>query len=312
VSLAHGAGAVTAHAFAHGRALAALPYYVVARVVVDGNVVVHGVVGNVLRASYAGKDSRVEHLQERRGGWWWGNLSAEDLAGSPSAAVQLLVGISPLDDTTALQTDTGEQSLCLAVAENTSHALQTRRAGSLGIATDGPRRDGDIAAQCQRAGLRKCTDGGCVVEDEDEVGELKANLSAEAAADGSDGRGCRPRSVCETSDDDARSESRCAEEAGLEDCENREALGCVSISSCVVVCCGVCLGSFVTPDAHRVLTFALARTLGGIILSGPKACLGSTKDARIFPVLRHSPESTAVSDVTGPRAAHKQSGRHVT
>jgi hypothetical protein len=38
-----------------------------------------------------------------------------------------------------------------------------------------------------------------------------------------------------------------------------------------------------------ILTFALASTWGGMILSGPKACRGSTNDARIFPVFLHSP-----------------------
>jgi hypothetical protein len=36
-------------------------------------------------------------------------------------------------------------------------------------------------------------------------------------------------------------------------------------------------------------TFALARTDGGMILSGPNACRGSTNDARILPVFLHSP-----------------------
>lgn len=36
-------------------------------------------------------------------------------------------------------------------------------------------------------------------------------------------------------------------------------------------------------------TFALARMAGGIILSGPKACRGSTNDAKILPVFLHSP-----------------------
>ena len=49
------------------------------------------------------------------------------------------------------------------------------------------------------------------------------------------------------------------------------------------------------------LTFALARLVGGMILSGPNACRGSTKDARIFPVFLHSPaeKRETVSDVTG-------------
>ena len=36
-------------------------------------------------------------------------------------------------------------------------------------------------------------------------------------------------------------------------------------------------------------TFAFARTDGGMILSGPNDCRGSTKDARILPVFLHSP-----------------------
>ena len=36
-------------------------------------------------------------------------------------------------------------------------------------------------------------------------------------------------------------------------------------------------------------TFALARISGGMTLSGPKACLGSTKDARTLAAFLHSP-----------------------
>jgi hypothetical protein len=38
-----------------------------------------------------------------------------------------------------------------------------------------------------------------------------------------------------------------------------------------------------------LLTFALAKIAGGMILSGPKACRGSMKDARILPAFLHSP-----------------------
>lgn len=37
------------------------------------------------------------------------------------------------------------------------------------------------------------------------------------------------------------------------------------------------------------LTFAFARICGGMILSGPKACRGSTKEVRILPAFVHSP-----------------------
>lgn len=39
---------------------------------------------------------------------------------------------------------------------------------------------------------------------------------------------------------------------------------------------------------ERRLTFALASTDGGMTLSGPKACRGSTKAARILPHFLHS------------------------
>lgn len=41
-------------------------------------------------------------------------------------------------------------------------------------------------------------------------------------------------------------------------------------------------------DKSRGHTLALARTEGGIILSGPKACRGSIKDVRILPHFLHS------------------------
>jgi len=36
-------------------------------------------------------------------------------------------------------------------------------------------------------------------------------------------------------------------------------------------------------------TFAFAKIWGGMILSGPKLCLGSTNEARILPAFLHSP-----------------------
>jgi hypothetical protein len=53
----------------------------------------------------------------------------------------------------------------------------------------------------------------------------------------------------------------------------------------------------------------LARTEGGMILSGPKACRGSTNDARILPVFLHSPvglscQSTSPNVICAWRRAH--------
>lgn len=226
--LAQGAGAVPSHTLTQGRAAATLPHNIVVRIVVYRDIVVHGVIGDILGTPHTGKYSRVEHAQERLCGGRRGDLAAQDFAGGPAATVQLLVGISSLDDTAALQTDTGKQALCLAVAENTRYALEAGCAGCLGIATHGTSGNGDVASQCQRSGLGKCSYGSSIVQDEDEVGELETNLSTEAAANGTDGRGRRPRSIGETSDHDARAESRCAEEAGLEDSEDGEALQCNS------------------------------------------------------------------------------------
>lgn len=56
--------------------------------------------------------------------------------------------------------------------------------------------------------------------------------------------------------------------------------------------------------AWETPTFAFASTDGGMILSGPNACRGSTKDARILPVFLHSPallcqlRSVQLCDVT--------------
>jgi hypothetical protein len=49
------------------------------------------------------------------------------------------------------------------------------------------------------------------------------------------------------------------------------------------------LAAAILEAVEAVLTFAFARICGGIILSGPKACRGSTKDAKIFPAFLHSP-----------------------
>ena len=39
---------------------------------------------------------------------------------------------------------------------------------------------------------------------------------------------------------------------------------------------------------RRTRAFAFARTAGGMILSGPNDCRGSTKEARILPAFSHS------------------------
>lgn len=43
------------------------------------------------------------------------------------------------------------------------------------------------------------------------------------------------------------------------------------------------------PTMTGNLTFAPARISGGMTLSGPKACLGSTKEVKILAAFLHSP-----------------------
>jgi hypothetical protein len=116
-----------------------------------------------------------------------GSAAQLRLARCPAAAVQLLVGVAALDDAAALQTDTREQALGLAVAEYARHALQAGCAGCFRIASDGPCCYRDIASQCKRSRLCKCPDRRRIVENEDEVGELEADLATKAATNCSDG-----------------------------------------------------------------------------------------------------------------------------
>ena len=127
--------------------------------------------------------------------------------------------------------------------------LRLAAPAALGVAADGPRGDGHVAAEGD--GARHCeegADGGGVVEDEDEVGDLDADLAAEAAAGGGDGRGRGPGAVGEAGDDEARAEARRAQEAGLDDGD----------------------------DGGGEDPFARLRISGGMIFSGPNWLLGST------------------------------------
>lgn len=67
-------------------------------------------------------------------------------------------------------------------------------------------------------------DGGRIVEDENEVGELEADLATKACAAGCDGGRGRPGAVGQAGDDEAGTEAGGAEEAGLDNCEDCEAL----------------------------------------------------------------------------------------
>jgi hypothetical protein len=114
-------------------------------------------------------------------------LTAQQLSRSPSPPIEFLVGVSPFNQTTALQTDTSKQSLRFAVAEDTRYTLQTCDSGSFRISTNRTRCDRHIAAEGQRTGLRECAHRRCIVQNENEVSQFEANLSAEAATDCANG-----------------------------------------------------------------------------------------------------------------------------
>lgn len=183
-------------ALAHGITATAVPDNVVVVVVVDRRVIVHGVVaGDGAAATEAGKGAAVENGHESLGLGRRRNAARQDLLGSVAGAVELLVGVAALDDTRALERDTGKETLCLGVGEDAGDAAQGGSTGSLGIASDGTGCEGNVAAEGQGAGLSKGLDGIGVVENEDKVGQLEADLAAKAAADRGDGTGCAPAAI---------------------------------------------------------------------------------------------------------------------
>lgn len=147
------------------------------------------------------------------------------MLGRVAAAVHLFVGIAALDDGGSLEGDTGEETLGLGVTKDTGEAPQGRGTGSLGVATDRSGGQGDITTQSQRSSLGKRLDSLGVVEDEDKISQLKADLTANAGTTGRNGSRSAPRAIGKPGDDEAATEATGADEAGLEDGEDGEALG---------------------------------------------------------------------------------------
>ena len=198
------------------------PDDVVARAIVDGDVVVHVVVHRTphVAAEYPG----VEDVQQRRRLRRRALAPSEEHPRRDGPSIQFRIRVLPLDDGRALQRHAREQPLGLGVAEDAGHALERGGPGSLGVPPDGPGGDGHVASEGERAGLGEGLDGVGIVEDEDEVGQLEADLAAEAGTGGGDGAGRAPAAVGEAGDDQAAAETGGAEEAGLEDGEDGEAL----------------------------------------------------------------------------------------
>ena len=72
--------------------------------------------------------------------------------------------------------------------------------------------------------MRESPYGGSIIEDEDEIGELEANLTTESCSSCCYSRRSGPCSICKACYDDTRAESSGTKEAGFEDCEDCETL----------------------------------------------------------------------------------------
>jgi hypothetical protein len=73
--------------------------------------------------------------------------------------------------------------------------------------------------------LSKRLHGAGIIENEDKVCELEADLSAESTSNGSDSGGRRPGSVSQSCDNDTTTEATTSQETSLEDGENGQAFG---------------------------------------------------------------------------------------
>lgn len=176
---------VVRHALAVGAAPLPIPHHIVVAVVVDRDVIVHAAIVEVARAC-AREGARVEDVEQRRRLGRLPLRAIQQLLGADRPAIELGIRVLALYNRAPLQTDAREQSLRLAVAEDARDAPQAGGSRRLGVAADGPRGDGDITAEGEGSRLGEGLDGGGVVKDEDEVGQLEADLAAEAGAAGRD------------------------------------------------------------------------------------------------------------------------------
>lgn len=199
-----------------------IPYHIVVLVVVYGHVVVHGVAGSA--DPHTTEGARVEDVHEGRSLRWRSHRASEQLLGCVAGTIHLFVGIAALDDGGSLEGDAGEETLGLGITEDTGEAPQGRGTGSLGVATDGTSGQGDITTQSQRSSLSKRLDSLGVVEDKDKIGQLEADLTADAGTAGRDSTRSAPGAIGKPSDDKTATEATGADEAGLEDGEDSETL----------------------------------------------------------------------------------------
>jgi hypothetical protein len=136
--------------------------------------------------------------------------------------------------------------------------------------------------------LSEGLDGAGVVEDEDEISEFEADLATEAAADGANGGGSGPSVSRYNQYVYANARGQLWRDWSYHVPSFNRAT--------------------TTPDPNlpeprnpalktvrMARPLALARMLGGMILSGPKACRGSMKEARMRPHFLHSPVRYIIS-----------------
>ena len=117
----------------------------------------------------------------------------------------------------------GARTFRLGVREQGRGVRERRLHGAAGA--DGARGGGDVAPDGDVAAHRERAHGLLRVEHDDEVGDVRADLQAPADAARRDARRRGPRAVRQPRDDEPRARLAGEDEAGLEDGEDREALG---------------------------------------------------------------------------------------
>lgn len=103
--------------------------------------------------------------------------------------VEFFVGVAAFDEDGAFERDTCEEAFGFAVGEDAGYAFEACGSCGFSVSAYWACCYADVAAECDGGLLGEGADCRCVVQDEDEVGELDADLSTESAASGADGGG---------------------------------------------------------------------------------------------------------------------------
>lgn len=202
-------------------AATSLPHHVVMAIVVDWDVIVHGI---PVAPSIAEECTRVQDTHQSVRAWGRSNSSTEQLARRDSAIVHFLVGILSFHEHASLQTNTSKESLGLGIGKHRGDTPRVRGTSCFRVAPYRSRGDRNIASQRQGSHLRKGPNRSGIVKDKDEVGQLESNLPSKPGTGSSNGRWGGPRTIGQTRDDHTRSKSSRAEESRFQNSENSQSL----------------------------------------------------------------------------------------